>query len=526
MLVKLALLLALCHLAFGDDGGFCGVDKPAEGESCSGNANADANSETRVKDKVIEFVGREMTANETLTWQRLQYGKLHFTNDADWAIRDELDYADEFIVAEPDQAIELFKDILKKEPRSVRAFYALTRAMEFKNTTGWSEEEKKDWNLQIMDRFLELVKRSEFDESVLWPVYNSAAQMGLVFAATKGLADKKIEMLELALSLKSQKNERYHLLLLQDYYLLEDYEKALIVVELAVDRFHLSNHFKFLKGVILKKLDRKKEGNKVLRAIETNPDDAYVFGSDVIGFCADLEQRNRTADVDLIYKEASKVHLFMSRYQRPLEALPDLESKPIWSLEDDVGLTTHTDEIEKIKANLADIKAEALELRKNESLWSVADGELLQKGSWLELPLYTWAKKRVFFCSLAPKTCAILKEFSAASGCYKCTSKFNVIGSGTRVRPHTGPTNGRLRIHVPLLTPKDESKARMRVAKNDVVTWKEGEIVVFDDSYEHEVFNESEDEERIVLSIDIPHPDLADQTTKFNSWAKAVFVMV
>ena len=58
-----------------------------------------------------------------------------------------------------------------------------------------------------------------------------------------------------------------------------------------------------------------------------------------------LRRRGRTDDLELIFKEASKLHLFLSPTQRPLEAVPDLETRPVWNLEEDVGLTTHEEEL-------------------------------------------------------------------------------------------------------------------------------------------------------------------------------------
>lgn len=40
-----------------------------------------------------------------------------------------------------------------------------------------------------------------------------------------------------------------------------------------------------------------------------------------------LYARGKTAEMELLYNEASKLHLFISRFQRPLEAVPDLEAK-------------------------------------------------------------------------------------------------------------------------------------------------------------------------------------------------------
>ena len=49
------------------------------------------------------------------------------------------------------------------------------------------------------------------------------------------------------------------------------------------------------------------------------------------------------------------------------------------------------------------------------------------------------------------------------------------------------------------------ARCRLRVGDN-LVHWIEGEVLIFDDSFEHEVWNESENE-RLILIVDIPHPD-------------------
>ena len=50
----------------------------------------------------------------------------------------------------------------------------------------------------------------------------------------------------------------------------------------------------------------------------------------------------------------------------------------------------------------------------------------------------------------------------------------------------------------------------MRVASEEV-EWEEGEVLVFDDSYEHEVWQRA-DADRIVMIVDIWHPTLDDET--------------
>ena len=74
---------------------------------------------------------------------------------------------------------------------------------------------------------------------------------------------------------------------------------------------------------------------------------------------------------------------------------------------------------------------------------------------------------------------------------------------GVHVWPHCGPTNCRIRAHLGLVVPDG---VRIRVT-DDIRTWKEGKFIIFDDSFEHEVWHDG-DSYRIVLIVDIWHPDL------------------
>ena len=74
----------------------------------------------------------------------------------------------------------------------------------------------------------------------------------------------------------------------------------------------------------------------------------------------------------------------------------------------------------------------------------------------------------------------------------------------TSINPHYGATNLKLRCHFPLFVPDE---AFLRVA-GDPRPWTEGKMIIFDDSYEHEAANLSEQDERVILLIDIWHPEL------------------
>ncbi len=68
-------------------------------------------------------------------------------------------------------------------------------------------------------------------------------------------------------------------------------------------------------------------------------------------------------------------------------------------------------------------------------------------------------------------------------------SFFSAVAPGTHITPHTGPTNKKLRCHLPLIVPPG-GLSRIRVG-DDVVVFEEGKCFVFDDSFEHEVWNDA-----------------------------------
>jgi len=82
---------------------------------------------------------------------------------------------------------------------------------------------------------------------------------------------------------------------------------------------------------------------------------------------------------------------------------------------------------------------------------------------------------------------------------------FSVFSPGTHLLPHRGVTNTRVVGHLPLIVPPD---CALRVG-GETHAWRRGEVVVFDDSYEHEAWNRSA-ETRVVLIFDLWNPHLTE----------------
>ena len=83
---------------------------------------------------------------------------------------------------------------------------------------------------------------------------------------------------------------------------------------------------------------------------------------------------------------------------------------------------------------------------------------------------------------------------------------YSLLYPHTHIPPHTGMLNTRLICHLPLVVPKN---CKFRVG-NETIEWVEGEPIAFDDSINHEAWNNS-NEKRIILLFEIWRPELSER---------------
>jgi beta-hydroxylase len=95
------------------------------------------------------------------------------------------------------------------------------------------------------------------------------------------------------------------------------------------------------------------------------------------------------------------------------------------------------------------------------------------------------------------------------------TCLFSVLAPRTHIPPHRGPYAGVLRCHLPLIIPQPSDQCWIRIDQ-ERYHWEYGKALIFDDSYEHEVENAT-DEYRIVLFIDFLRP-LPEQLDRMNQY--------
>jgi aspartyl/asparaginyl beta-hydroxylase (cupin superfamily) len=131
--------------------------------------------------------------------------------------------------------------------------------------------------------------------------------------------------------------------------------------------------------------------------------------------------------------------------------------------------------------------------------------ELNHSPSWSTFFLWRDGVRQDKNCARCPSTTALLQRLPLAQQRgYAPTAMFSVLAPNTHIPPHTGSSNTRLIVHLPLILPE---QCRFRVG-NETREWKMGEAWVFDDTIEHEAWNES-DKTRVILIFDVWNPLLS-----------------
>ncbi len=98
-----------------------------------------------------------------------------------------------------------------------------------------------------------------------------------------------------------------------------------------------------------------------------------------------------------------------------------------------------------------------------------------------------------------PQTMRLLQRIPGMT-----TAFFSILSPGKHIPPHRGAYNGLLRLHLALQVPEPREQVRIRIG-NRICEWQEGRALIFDDSFNHEVWNDT-DGYRVVLFVDFARP--------------------
>ena len=183
---------------------------------------------------------------------------------------------------------------------------------------------------------------------------------------------------------------------------------------------------------------------------------------------------------------------------------PGLESKPFhdrtvsWMAELEAAYPVISDEL----AGLLEAKIAFTPYAQG------ADASYRQKKFGLEESSDRWSiydLHQPAAASTCPKTVELLQRWFRAELGEPVTAQFSALRAGAHIPPHCGVSNVFLTAHLGLIVPQG---CLMRVGF-EKRSWSEGHGFVFDDSFEHEVWNEG-DSRRIVFIARFYHPSLTE----------------
>lgn len=149
------------------------------------------------------------------------------------------------------------------------------------------------------------------------------------------------------------------------------------------------------------------------------------------------------------------------------------------------------------------------------SIWSPLDNRL----DWGACFLWEYGIANQPVLDRCPATAAALAAIPGSRIAGRSPSAFfSLLRPRTRIPPHTGVTNTRAIVHLPLIVPPG---CGFRVG-GETRAWEEGRAFAFDDTIEHEAWNDS-DELRAVLICDVwnPHLSVAEQAMVTTYFAAA-----
>jgi hypothetical protein len=157
--------------------------------------------------------------------------------------------------------------------------------------------------------------------------------------------------------------------------------------------------------------------------------------------------------------------------------------------------------LESLIAFQTEARSEILKLVDSEVL---SDEISLKKGSWKLLYFMEEGAINDEFCRLCPHATEILSVLELCK-CGLGYAYVSILSPGAEIWPHYGCTNAKLRIQIPL---RNTSQSVISVNGLDY-GYSDHIPIIFDDSYLHSVRNMSLTESRIVLVVDIWHPDMS-----------------
>ncbi|XP_050970085.1 aspartyl/asparaginyl beta-hydroxylase isoform X6 [Labeo rohita] len=390
-----------------------------------------------------------------------------------------------------EESLRAFEALVQKFPQSPRCRYGKAQAED-----DLAEKMRSnDMLLKAVTTYREVAELPDVPPDLIKATLKRRADRQQFLGRTRGSLATLERLVQIFPEDISIKNE-----LGVAHLLLGDNKGAKRIYEEVLDRAPHDGFAKVHYGFILKSENKIAESIPYLRegleSGEPGTDDGRFYFH-----LGDALQRTGDKSAYDWYEAGHRRGHFASVWQRSLYNVPGLRAQPWWTAEE----TGYTGLVKMLERNWLTIRDEALSvLDSNSGQFLPEDENLRETGDWGQFTLWQQGRKVTSSCRYVPKTCALLERYSEATSCKRGQIKFSVMQAGTHVWPHTGPTNCRLRMHLGLIIPSKGCRIR---CTNQTREWEEGKVLIFDDSFEHEVWQEAESY-RLIFIVDVWHPEL------------------
>ena len=189
---------------------------------------------------------------------------------------------------------------------------------------------------------------------------------------------------------------------------------------------------------------------------------------------------------------------FIKRIERILMRFSKFEDQPFLDPADFDWVQTLEKNWEQIRTELDHILKHPENIPNFQDI-SKDQTNLTKDNRWKSFFLYGYGFKFEPNCNLCPETTRIIETIPGMF-----TAFFSVLSAGKHIPRHRGPYKGLLRGHLALIIPEPGKDCWIQVGEQ-VANWEEGKCLVFDDTYKHQVQNNTEGV-RVVLFLDVLRP--------------------
>lgn len=196
--------------------------------------------------------------------------------------------------------------------------------------------------------------------------------------------------------------------------------------------------------------------------------------------------------------------------------MKDVGGKALWTLEKIIGQTSMVPDTpyfdsnlfewtKDLEANHAFIKREVETILNNldrvPEFQQISEDQksITQDDKWKTYFLYGFGYKAEQNCARCPVTTQLIEGIPGMK-----TAFFSILAPGKHIPEHRGLYKGFIRYHLGVKIPQPNTQCGIKV-DGETRHWKEGESLIFDDTYPHKTWNNS-DEIRVVLFMDILRP--------------------